>query len=122
MELISKQQAYDVLTEYYHHTTDTQHKALMDALSRVPTVTQDTDCISRQDAIHTIHGWLNDGIAEAIAEEKLLELPSVQQHYEELTPEEAASEIASGSIMSARYWLDAMIRLKQMGYVVCRKR
>lgn len=50
------------------------------------------------------------------------ELPSAQPEYEELTPEEAASEIASGSIMSARYWLDAMIRLKQMGYAICRKR
>ena len=48
--------------------------------------------------------------------------PSAQPQYEELTPEEAASEITSGSIMSARYWLDAMIRLKQMGYAICRKR
>lgn len=42
-------------------------------------------------------------------------LPSAQPQYEELTPEEAASEIASGSIMSAKYWLDVMIRIKQMG-------
>ena len=49
-------------------------------------------------------------------------LPSAQPQYTELTPEEAASEIASGSIMSASYWLDAMIRLKQMGYAICRKR
>ena len=48
-------------------------------------------------------------------------LPSAQPQYTELTPEEAASEIASGSIMSASYWLDAMIRLKQMGYAICRK-
>ena len=49
-------------------------------------------------------------------------LPSAQPQYEELTPEEAASEIASGSMMSARYWLDVMIRLNQMGYAICRKR
>ena len=48
--------------------------------------------------------------------------PSVQPQYEEITPEEAASEIASGSIMSASYWLDLMIRLKQMGYAICRKK
>jgi len=50
------------------------------------------------------------------------ELPSAQPQYEELTPEEAASEIASGSTMSAWYWLDDMTRLKQMGYAICRKR
>lgn len=56
------------------------------------------------------------------AHDALVNLPSAQPQYEELTPEEAASEIASGSTMSAWYWLDAMIRLKQMGYVICRKR
>ena len=52
----------------------------------------------------------------------LMDLPSAQPQYEELTPEEAASEIASGSTMSAWYWLDDMIRLKQMGYAICRKK
>ena len=56
------------------------------------------------------------------AEEALEKLPSVQPQYEELTPEEAASELASGSTMSAWYWLDDMTRLKQMGYAICRKR
>ena len=41
MTLIDKQQAYDVLTSYYHHTTDTQHEALRDALNRVPTIPND---------------------------------------------------------------------------------
>lgn len=45
-----------------------------------------------------------------------------QPQYEELTLEEAVSEIASESMISAQYWLDAMIRLKQMGYAICRKR
>jgi hypothetical protein len=53
---------------------------------------------------------------------RLRDFPSAQPQYEELTPEEAASEIASGSMVSALYWLDAMIRLKQMGYVICRKK
>ena len=56
------------------------------------------------------------------SKEDLEVLPCLQPQYEELTPEEAASEIASGSTMSAWYWLDDMIRLKQMGYVICRKR
>lgn len=45
-----------------------------------------------------------------------------QPEYEELTPGEAASKIASRSIMSAWYWLDLMIRLNQMGYAICRRR
>lgn len=35
-DTISRQAAYDTLTEYYHHKTDMQHKALAEALSRVP--------------------------------------------------------------------------------------
>ena len=35
-DTISRQDAYDTLTDYYHHTTQTQHDALRDALSRVP--------------------------------------------------------------------------------------
>lgn len=36
-DLIDRQATYDTLTDYYHHTTDIQHKALRDALSKVPT-------------------------------------------------------------------------------------
>lgn len=36
--LIDTDAAYAVLTDYYHHTTDTQHAALREALGRVPTV------------------------------------------------------------------------------------
>ena len=101
------------------------------------------DLISRQAAIdailaQSIHGsvrelyeytqehpgahW-DEGLADAIdAVIAVDEVPDAQPQYEELTPEEAASEIASGSTMSAWYWLDDMIRLKQMGYVICRKR
>ena len=52
----------------------------------------------------------------------LLALPSAEPQYEELAPEEAASEIASGSIISASYWLNRMIQIEQMGYAICRKR
>lgn len=40
-DLISRQATYDTLTDYYHHTTDIQHKALCDALSRVPSAQPD---------------------------------------------------------------------------------
>ena len=36
--LIDTDAAYDVLTDYYHHTTDTQHEALKEALGRVESV------------------------------------------------------------------------------------
>lgn len=35
-DYIKRETAYDTLTEYYHHSTDTQHEALREALSRVP--------------------------------------------------------------------------------------
>ena len=35
-DLINRKIAYAILSEYYHHKTDEQHKALWDALSRVP--------------------------------------------------------------------------------------
>lgn len=35
-DLISRQAAYDTLAEYYHLRTETQHKSLKEALSRVP--------------------------------------------------------------------------------------
>ena len=38
MDLISRQAAYDTLTEYYHQRTETQHESLKEALSRVPTI------------------------------------------------------------------------------------
>lgn len=34
--MIERQAAYDTLTGYYHHTTEIQHKALREALERVP--------------------------------------------------------------------------------------
>ena len=82
-----------------------------------------SDCISRQAAIEIVDFECGEwrGLAETI-EKRLSGLPSAQPQYEELTLEEAASEIASGSTMSAWYWLDDMIRLKQMGYAICRKR
>ena len=61
-DLIERQAAYTTLTEYYHHTTEIQHKALREALERVPsaethekrTETHTCDYISRQDAIDAI--------------------------------------------------------------------
>lgn len=35
-DLISRQEAYETLSEYYHHRTEIQHKGLREALDRVP--------------------------------------------------------------------------------------
>lgn len=91
------------------------------------------DLIERQAAIDKINerqrmliycfGFENDVVKIMnIAKSIIIAMPSAQPQYEEITPEEAASEIASGSIMPVLYWLDDMIRLKQMGYAICRKK
>ena len=38
MRLIDADEAYKVLTDYYHHRTEIQHEALKEALLKVPTV------------------------------------------------------------------------------------
>ena len=38
MRLVDVDNAYEVLTDYYHQRTELQHKALKEALGRVPTV------------------------------------------------------------------------------------
>ena len=51
-KLIDTQTAYDILTDYYHHTTDAQHAALKEALGRVESV----------DAVPVRHGrwqWIS---------------------------------------------------------------
>ena len=35
-EYIKREDAYATLTDYYHHSTETQHMALKEALDRVP--------------------------------------------------------------------------------------
>lgn len=87
------------------------------------------DHISRRVAIETaltffveyLGGAFHEDM-QAILKKRFEEVPSMQSEYEELTPEEAAAELASGSTMTTWYWLDDMIRLKQMGYAICRKK
>ena len=85
-------------------------QAAIDALGEEPPVWYDGE-----DELAEREQWRRD--VDAIKA-----VPSAQLQYEELTPEEAASEIACGSIMSAWHWLDVMMQLKQMGYAICRKR
>ena len=47
LDLIKREDAYEVLTEYYHHKTEIQHKALREALDRVPSAQQE-DRTSRE--------------------------------------------------------------------------
>ena len=89
-DLISKEKAYKVLTKYYHHKTEMQHKALREALDMVPSAELQptcnqlatscnqlaTDCISRQAAIDALKNVLvSEELEYAIP--VLEELPSV---------------------------------------------
>lgn len=38
MRLVDADEAYKVLTDYYHHRTEIQHKALKEAIGKVPTI------------------------------------------------------------------------------------
>ena len=66
MRLVDADEAYKVLTDYYHHKTEIQHKALKEAIERVPTV--DIDSII---AVHEDIGYEKghrDGYAEAVTD------------------------------------------------------
>ena len=60
MRLIDADEAYKVLTDYYHHKTEIQHKALKEAIERVPTVdavevVRCKDCVYFWDGVCTAH-------------------------------------------------------------------
>lgn len=52
--------AYEVLTKYYHHKTEAQHEALMEALDRVPAA--DVAEMTLENAVDYLHsiGWMQD--------------------------------------------------------------
>lgn len=55
--MINTDAAYAVLTDYYHHSTDTQHQALREALGRVESV----------DAVPVRHGyWIRHDYADIV--------------------------------------------------------
>ena len=90
-DLISKEKAYKVLTEYYHHKTEMQHKALRVALDMVPSVdvpdTNVGDMISRQAAIDAIESAFDretilDRFVRKIAISVVRLLPSAQPELE----------------------------------------
>ena len=82
--------------------------------------------MTNKEAVHILRNtaWLGSNKDREKVEEAIetLAVNTEQPQYEELTPEEAAPEIASGSIFYAGFWLDIMIRLKNFGYAICRKR
>lgn len=92
-----------------------------------------SDLISRTETVERLRGVLDvtvpitdydggyvDGVEVGVS--TVSTMPPAQPEYEEVTPEEAVSEIASGSMMSAWSWFNVMIQIKQMGYAICRKR
>lgn len=59
MRLVDAEEAYKVLTDYYHHKTEIQHKALKEAIERVPTVDA-AEVVRCKDCIHR----MEDGMCE----------------------------------------------------------
>ena len=56
MRLVDADEAYKVLTDYYHHGTEIQHKALKEAIGRVPSidaveVVRCKDCVNCSECI-----------------------------------------------------------------------
>ena len=66
MRLVDAEEAYKVLTDYYHHKTEIQHKALKEAIERVPTV--DIDAITESHERTGYDRGFRDGYAEALEE------------------------------------------------------
>ena len=64
MKLVDVDEAYKVLTDYYHHRTETQHEALKEALERVPIIDVDSLNTAHED-IGYEKGY-RDGYAEAL--------------------------------------------------------
>ena len=64
--LIDADEAYKVLTDYYHHKTEIQHKALKEAIGKVPTV--DIDAITESHERTGYDRGFRDGYAQATSE------------------------------------------------------
>lgn len=64
--LIDADEAYKVLTDYYHQRTAIQHKALKEAFERVPTV--DIDAITESHEKIGYDKGFRDGYAQATSE------------------------------------------------------
>ena len=69
--LIDADEAYKVLTDYYHHGTEIQHKALKEAIERVPIA--DIDAITESHERIGYDRGFRDGYAEAL--EKTVNVP-----------------------------------------------
>lgn len=66
MRLIDAEEAYKVLTDYYHHRTEIQHKALKEAIERVPIA--DIDAITESHERTGYDRGFRDGYAQATSE------------------------------------------------------
>lgn len=71
-DLISRQAAYNTLTEYYHHKTDAQHIALAEALSRVPSASRWIPVTERlpDECVEVNITWVNNEPASYYADLK----------------------------------------------------
>lgn len=71
MRLVDADEAYKVLTDYYHQRTEIQHKALKEAIERVPTV--DIDAITESHERTGYDRGFRDGYAQATSDRAVKE-------------------------------------------------
>ena len=80
--LIDTQDAFNVLSDYYHHHTSAQHLALQEALNKVPTV----DAVPKNDYKKALDciltAYLNPEIRHDILEKFVFETFSVGEAKE----------------------------------------
>ena len=56
--LIDAQDAFNVLTDYYHHHTSAQHLALQEALNKVPTLDAEPQWIPCSERLPEVRQWV----------------------------------------------------------------
>jgi len=92
-DMISRNDAYNTLTEYYHHTTEIQHKALREALERVPD--SQPELIEREAYIR--------GFEQGKTQGRLDTLSAQPETHEERTETHACDLISRQAAIDAHY-------------------
>ena len=87
-EYIRKQDAFDILTEYYHHTTMLQHLALKEALDRVPVAHYPVSAYAIVDFLEFLYNTINPNDME-----RYLETYRSHKEHKDSTPSNGAEAI-----------------------------
>ena len=97
-------------------------KTVLERINALPPIADanvaTSDTISRHGAISLFekYGAEDDAIM------LLNSLPPAPSEYTIATPEEVAAEVACGNINSSIYWGNILMKIEQMGYVICKSK